>query len=810
MSKYLNEDDIITQLRNADIEPPVDLLVQMGKMRRARAGDDKDSASKQSATILLNEFPLDEGGWLLCGGFQNFRMHTDWQKFSLEQGVKISQDDRDAMRKQQAEDRKRYDMQRKKDAEKAATLGAAAFKAADTSLAGDYLIKKGIDKPYGTARGEHGETLVRAMDISGKVFGNQCIYSHLESADTIKKLGRDKTFSKGLQKRGKFFASEALPSRGLVIIAEGVSNALTMKLAKPDLPVVAAFDAGNLPVVVEAIHKKSPRLKILIAADDDFMCRCRACSKQTEVEDSDGALVACKHCGEAHGKVNVGRNAAIKARNLVGAGAAVLMPRFDDRSRKVSDFNDMYMVEKQPLQAIASLVDEAIQAFAPTLGEQEQRHDSLDGGAAKQGEGELPVYSGLMDVYQACERYSLVYGFKDTLFDHQEHRLVPKSCVMDVIDEHAWREWKREPARKVVRDDAVGFDPSEKDKRILCNLWGGWPTTPSNVGSCEKIKALLEYLCNGDRKIYQWVLKWLAFPMQHPGAKMKTALVFHGPQGTGKNLFFENVVMQIYGRYGWIVDQSAVEDKFNDWASAKLFMVADEVVARSDLYHLKNKLKGLVTGDNIRINPKNVAAHNESNHVNLVFMSNEAMPLVMDKDDRRYTVVWTPPKLEADYYAEVGKEIAAGGVAAFHDFLLNLDLGDFNTHSKPIMTQAKEELIQLSKDSPDRFMEEWRDGDTKWNYQMCATADLFACYILWCYDEKERFSVAKNRFSNHISKLDGITLQRVNIMDDHGDRKTVRAVSVEGQEMPMGESIAGWRAKQIESFKREMGKNEGF
>lgn len=34
-------------------------------------------------------------------------------------------------------------------------------------------------------------------------------------------------------------------------------------------------------------------------------------------------------------------------------------------------------------------------------------------------------------------------------------------------------------------------------------------------------------------------------------------------------------------------------------------MIADEVVARSDVYHIKNKLKALITGYSIRINPKN-------------------------------------------------------------------------------------------------------------------------------------------------------------------------------------------------------------
>ena len=209
--------------------------------------------------------------------------------------------------------------------------------------------------------------------------------------------------------------------------------------------------------------------------------------------------------------------------------------------------------------------------------------------------------------------------------------------------------------------------------------------------------------------LFEWLIKWLAYPIQHPGAKMKTAVVVHGPQGTGKNLIFE-VVMEIYGCYGRIIGQDAIEDKFNDWASKKLFLIADEVVARSDLYHVKNKLKSFITGDWIRINPKNLMAYEERNHVNLVFLSNERMPVVLEEDDRRHAVIWTPEKLTADFYKTVAVEKENGGVAAFHDYLLQVDLGDFNEHTPPPMTTAKQDLIDLSKDTISRFYEDWREG----------------------------------------------------------------------------------------------------
>jgi putative DNA primase/helicase len=52
------------------------------------------------------------------------------------------------------------------------------------------------------------------------------------------------------------------------------------------------------------------------------------------------------------------------------------------------------------------------------------------------------------------------------------------------------------------------------------------------------------------------------------------------------------------------------------------------------------------------------------------------------------------------------EEIRNGGVAALHDYLLHLDLGDFSAAAKPPLTAAKTELIGLGLDSPMRFYDD--------------------------------------------------------------------------------------------------------
>src|SRR5205085_4828808 len=165
----------------------------------------------------------------------------------------------------------------------------------------------------------------------------------------------------------------------------------------------------------------------------------------------------------------------------------------------------------------------------------------------------------------------------------------------------------------------------------------------------------------------------LAYPLQNLGAKLRTAIVMHGDEGAGKNFLFE-AWLEIYGKYGLLVGQDELEDKFNDWRSAKLAVVGDEVSSRQELVHNKNRLKALITSPTVQINPKNLPRREERNHINIVFLSNELQPLALDNSDRRYLVIHTPRAREFEFYRKLKAWRQAGGVQAFYHYLLDYPL----------------------------------------------------------------------------------------------------------------------------------------
>lgn len=190
------------------------------------------------------------------------------------------------------------------------------------------------------------------------------------------------------------------------------------------------------------------------------------------------------------------------------------------------------------------------------------------------------------------------------------------------------------------------------------------------------------------------------------------------------------------------------------------------------MHHIKNKLKGMVTSDKLRINPKHVTAHDERNHINLVFLSNEAQPLVLERDDRRYLVVWTPPAMPKEYYQAAAAELEDGGVAALHHFLLNLDLGDFGPNTKPPMTTAKQTLIQTSEDSAESFVLEWLAGQIDGIPLVPARSeDVYALYKRWADRNGHRYIHSKNQFITRAMRMPGMSKRERQLYMDGTSRK---------------------------------------
>lgn len=873
--EYRNLADVVAQLRGAGLDLGSvrktqggtlvgEVYVESAKPVRC---DTIENPTKQSGAYRLHELRLRDGIWLAgaywtdhspvstkielnkecagCGADMPLKATTCPACGSTKRPKvrEIPPEVLEAHKNRMEENRKQAESADKAAAERAAQWANAVWLACReiTDLADhDYLGRKQLASAHGARLFEsnegvkldgadkddyqklaryHGALVVPMTDVLGRRRGLQFILSRTKHKELIaQRDGKDKDYwPRGMMNDGLHFViGGAMHDLGLV--CEGFATAASLHEAT-NLPVAVAFDAGGVPKVGELIWKaKKKRLNLLYCADDDALQKCGACGQITPVVE-----MTCAHCGQPHGKGNAG---VTKARDAAGAtNGAWVAPVFSARptdKKGPTDFNDLRCIEgEQPVRAqiehrLADLEWRLPRGITPR-----PAAGSLSNGG---GGGDLTRLA-MLAPEDLASRFSPVWSTDDVYyFDHDERVVCAKASLTGRMTRHGWDlvlgtpEWQGKPE---VSLDQVDFDPAESDPNVVYNLWGGFPRIEKKPGaSCDAILELWEHLCSFEvgvaRELFDWTLKWAAYPLQHVGAKMQSAILMHGGQGAGKNTVFNNL-LDIYGRdYSVEFGPKQLEKRFNALFSKKMLAIGNEIVAsREDLYHVKGQIKHMITEQRWVVEAKNKDERWERNCCNFIFLSNELRPAAIDRGDRRHCVIWTPhvpdpgdPEREAYVRRVTAANIERknGGAAALYDYLMALDLGDFDAATWPPMTEAKAALIEDNLDSRERFWELWKAGEVGGLPCVpCLSEDYYEAYRTWAMRSGIGKSVALHSLIAFMRKQRGVTVAQERYRTPLGEerRMIVRPWPSDG---PPNMTKAAWLGECVDDFRVALGK----
>lgn len=697
--------------------------------------------------------------------------------------------------------------------------------AVEPTNAAGYLVRKGVSA-HGVRMLDDGTLLVPMIDIDGTLQNLQRIAPRKPEGDKP-----EKRFLPGGRKSGLFHLVGAelneVGGLELLLAAEGYATAASIHEAT-GRPVLVCIDAGNLVNVIKLARERWPALPLLVCADDDSETEARtgknpgklaamACVRAADSDDVPCCMVLPVGMPEGAGSDfndlmhAVGREAVAE---VVGAAVAGLLD-VGHESRSEYPGDD----DTPPPWMDDEASADGVESSAPTSG---------DGGQTGKGKGKKRTAEKKSDEFWAlvdgiADRYSLIYG-TDQCWDHTKRVLIKIAHMRLAHGSDPIKFWLMRPSRRMVDLADLVFEPGQIVPAHQINMFGGLDVKPTRCAdkAVEPMLTLIRHLCSGSGEsaddvdaVMHWVLCWMALPLQKLGTKMQTALVFHGAQGTGKNLFFD-LWRDLYGDHGITVGQTEIEDKFNGWISRKLAIVADEVVSRQEMYHKKNTLKSVVTQEKkFPIRGMQMETRWESNHANVVFLSNESMPLALEERDRRYMVVYTPLEAEESVYTAVRDFKASGGLAKWLHYLQQYPVGDFGAHTKPLMTNAKERLIELNWKPSERFAHEWLNGFLSLPVRVCSAGQLYRAFRRWADQTGEKWPPAQPLFTGQVERwinervgrdasgrreMPALFYKVVNLKDEVGKRKSVRCWLPTGVGPEAGISEGDWASASVDAF----------
>jgi len=138
------------------------------------------------------------------------------------------------------------------------------------------------------------------------------------------------------------------------------------------------------------------------------------------------------------------------------------------------------------------------------------------------------------------------------------------------------------------------------------------------------------------------VLDFFAHCILHPEKKLKYALLIKGSENEGKSLL-ANLMRKLLGRRNFaIVGPDQLKEKFNGWSYEKLFCVVEEIkIGGREAHDVLNKIKTIITNEEIPIRRMQKDATTESNFCNMYLTTNYEDCLPLEEDNSRYLVLFT-------------------------------------------------------------------------------------------------------------------------------------------------------------------------
>lgn len=214
-------------------------------------------------------------------------------------------------------------------------------------------------------------------------------------------------------------------------------------------------------------------------------------------------------------------------------------------------------------------------------------------------------------------------------------------------------------------------------------------------------------------------INWLSYIFS-TRSKIDVSWVFRGAQGSGKNLFFDHIIKPLFGeKQTIVVDDDRLKSDFNGYMMNKLFVAFNEVANddASSKRSVKSKIKAIVSDKKAIINEKNVKTYEIENFANIVFFSNEAIPILIEGGDRRFNVIETGGKLKniSSFAANPTVFIKSlkDELFSFAQFLLNYKNSDMLA-GEVIENEAKASIQELSMNRFELFASKLKIGDWDW------------------------------------------------------------------------------------------------
>jgi putative DNA primase/helicase len=257
------------------------------------------------------------------------------------------------------------------------------------------------------------------------------------------------------------------------------------------------------------------------------------------------------------------------------------------------------------------------------------------------------------------------------------------------------------------------------------------------------------------------LIEWMAHLVQKPLENSKTCVVLAGGKGCGKDTLGDFIGGWILGRsyYHNYTNTTQFWDPYDEARFGKIFVKLEEAQGEKNIQN-EAAFKARITSEDMTVNPKGRKAMTMPNYARYFLTTNEASPVKLDDNERRFVVIPCSPELigKMDYWRALRATLFnPAGAYSVATWLTEQTIGIF-----PRMLPKSElhkEIIETERTTEERFAME----SGPWAKEEMTATELFQEYRSWCLEHGHTPTVNSRWFGRNLSQvaMDGKVKKRM-------------------------------------------------
>ena len=324
-------------------------------------------------------------------------------------------------------------------------------------------------------------------------------------------------------------------------------------------------------------------------------------------------------------------------------------------------------------------------------------------------------------------------------------------------------------SNSIKRYRSIDFAPDNTDP-LLFNLWTGFEAQKLeddektlDISSIRLINAhIKEVYCSDCEESYEYFLDLLYYIIKYPGKPLGVAtFLYSKKQGSGKNIILDFLQEFVFGNNitYYTTGLENVLKKHNHLLKNKKVVIVDELASSADTWSGNfDKLKSMMTGPFITINPKCVQQYNIKNYLAWFLISNHENCLKLEPSCRRYFCLSVSEKYVGDkaYFKALADTFSPETGNVFFTYILQRGDSKNISIKIPPMNAFKKSIISKGWSSSIRYLFDIKDKDYEDGDETNISASqLFDNYKDWCVRNHEKLKSSSKFYSDikdHVTK----------------------------------------------------------